>query len=238
MPSRTPSRARAGQCRASDTGPLSRRIVIVRGSSPTPAMCTRIVRGGSSGRELVRPLDDRHALPLDISGSPRSISSVRLAGAVGVDVMDGQAAPVLVDQHERGARRRRGDAEPAHQPLDEARLARASSPVSATTSPGPASRRAARRRPGRLGAPRDDRRDALCRPEPPERLGQRRDHVAGDQRLLPRRAGGQVAGAAVQVHRGRAPPRASSPRARNAPTHAGEHVARCRRWPCPGCRSD
>src|SRR3989304_2368368 len=49
-------------------------------------------------------------------------------GPVGVQVIDGQPPPVLVDHDKGGARGRLGDAEPPHQPLEETGLSGAELP--------------------------------------------------------------------------------------------------------------
>src|SRR5437867_7160045 len=74
-----------------------------------------------------------------------------------------------------------------------------SSPVSATTAPGP------RARPRRSPASSVSSGRALAisargATHPPERLGDRRDDIAGDQHLLPDALGGDVSGAPVQVY--------------------------------------
>lgn len=64
-----------GQRRGSDTGSS---ITSCRGSSPSPLMCTWIVRAGRSGRSLSAHSITVTPSPCSISSSPRSTSSVRL----------------------------------------------------------------------------------------------------------------------------------------------------------------
>src|SRR2546426_12823813 len=70
------------------------------------------------------PRDDRHAVSRQELGDPKLQQLDEALGAVGVDVVDRHAAPVLVDQDEGRARRARRGAETAHEPLDEAGLPR------------------------------------------------------------------------------------------------------------------
>jgi len=67
-------------------------------------------------RQLVRPLDDGHAVAPIRSSSPRSMSSVIGVGPIGVDVIDEEAALVLVDEDERRTRRADCRAETSRQP--------------------------------------------------------------------------------------------------------------------------
>src|SRR5213076_2733521 len=76
-------------------------------------------------QELVRPLDDRHAVSLQELGDPKLQQLDEALGAVGVHVVDRHAAPVLIDQDEGRARRARRRAETTHEPADEAGLPRA-----------------------------------------------------------------------------------------------------------------
>src|SRR5437867_4958040 len=74
-----------------------------------------------------------------------------------------------------------------------------SSPVSATTAPGPRVR--PRRSPASsVSSGRSLVISARGATQPPERLGDRRDDIARDQRLLPEALGGDVSGAPMQVH--------------------------------------
>src|SRR5207244_12066970 len=86
-------------------------------------------------RELVRPLDARHAVSLQELGDPEVQQLDETLGAVGVDVVDGHAAPVLVDQDEGRARRARRGAETTHEPLDEAGLPRAEPAAEGAATP-------------------------------------------------------------------------------------------------------
>src|SRR5262252_6369153 len=99
-----------------------------------------------------------------------------------------------------------------------------SSPVSATTAPGPSV--APRRSPAASVAAALALTISTAVPtEPHEGLGNRFDHVARDQRLLAHPLGGDVAGAAVQIdareHRGGGVEPAGQERAEDA----REHVA-------------
>src|SRR5438046_8349730 len=93
--------------------------------------------GWQEGQELVRPLDDRHAVALQELWDPEVHQLGEALGAVGVHVVDGQAAPVLVDQDEGRARRARRGAETTHEPLDEAGLPRAKLAAPGTNVAGP-----------------------------------------------------------------------------------------------------
>src|SRR5262249_36856366 len=75
------------------------------------------------GNELVRPLDHGDAVAVH-QLLDAEVEHLRQAlGAVRVEMMDGHAPSVLVDEHDRRARHRRLDAQPAGEPLEETRLA-------------------------------------------------------------------------------------------------------------------
>src|SRR5437867_9033930 len=78
--------------------------------------------GWQEGQELVRPLDGRHAVALQELRDPEVHKLGEALSAVGGHLVDGQAAPVRVDQDEGRARRARRGAETTHEPLDEAGL--------------------------------------------------------------------------------------------------------------------
>src|SRR5262245_28025192 len=71
------------------------------------------------------PLDDRDAVAVDHLFEPEVCELGHGGRAVGVDVMDGEATAILVDEDEGRACRARRDPEPVREALDEARLARA-----------------------------------------------------------------------------------------------------------------
>src|SRR6266850_3951894 len=108
-------------------------------------------------RQLVRPFDDRHALTADHLQEPEIDELGHAVRAIGVDVMDGNAPRVLIDQNERRARRADGGAEAAYQPLNEAGLAGAQ--LARESDDRPRSERRAETLAGglgRLGARADD----------------------------------------------------------------------------------
>src|SRR6266545_998969 len=82
-------------------------------------------RGRQQGQELVRPLDDGDALAVEYLLEPQVHELGEALGAVGVHVVDGQPAAVVVDEHEGGTRHVSLDAEAASQSLEEACLPRA-----------------------------------------------------------------------------------------------------------------
>jgi len=75
--------------------------------------------------QFVRPFDDRHAVAAEKLLEAEIEQLGQALRAIGIDVVDGQAAAVFVDEHEGGAHRTPSDAEPARESLREARLARA-----------------------------------------------------------------------------------------------------------------
>jgi hypothetical protein len=102
--------------------------------------------GRAARPQLVRPLDhgDPVAAPHLLEAEVEQLG--QRPGAIRVDVVHGHAAPVLVDEREGGTRDLGLHAEPSHEALDEARLARA--PLADDRQPpvpGPGAHRAARR---------------------------------------------------------------------------------------------
>src|SRR5581483_6726151 len=77
---------------------------------------------GEQRHELVGPLDDGDAVAVEQLLEPQVDQLGEAAGTVRVEVVDRQAAAVVVDQHEGRARHVPGDPEAARQSLQEARL--------------------------------------------------------------------------------------------------------------------
>src|SRR5215510_11861236 len=66
------------------------------------------------------PLDDRDAVAVDHLLEPEVRELGHRRRPIRVDVMDGQTATILVDEHEGRTRRVDGHAEPVREALDEA----------------------------------------------------------------------------------------------------------------------
>src|SRR3990170_6252871 len=84
--------------------------------------------GGKEGQKLVGPFHHRHAGTVKELLQSQVEELRKALGPVGVQVIDGQPPPVLVDHDKGGARGRLGDAEPPHQPLEETGLSGAELP--------------------------------------------------------------------------------------------------------------
>src|SRR3989304_4860784 len=84
--------------------------------------------GRQERQELVGPFHHRHAVTVKELLQPQVEELREALGPVGVQVIDGQPPPVLVNQDKGGARGRLGDAEPPHQPLEETGLSGAALP--------------------------------------------------------------------------------------------------------------
>src|SRR3990172_1135926 len=78
--------------------------------------------GRQERQELVGPFHHRHAVTVKELLQPQVEELREALRPVGVQVIDGQPPPVLVDQDKGGARSRLRDAEPPHQPLEETGL--------------------------------------------------------------------------------------------------------------------
>lgn len=78
--------------------------------------------GGKDGEELLRPLDHRDAIPPEQLLNPEVQDLGQAFGSVEVQVINRNAAPVVIDQDKGRARGRLHHAQAAHQPLEEAGL--------------------------------------------------------------------------------------------------------------------
>jgi hypothetical protein len=94
--------------------------------------CAALDTDGARGQErlgALGPLDQGDAVAAHEVEQAEVDQLGQAGGAVGVDVVHGQAASVLVDEHEGRARRAALDAQAAHEALHEAGLPRPQLPV-------------------------------------------------------------------------------------------------------------
>src|SRR5206468_1511865 len=80
--------------------------------------------GGQEREQLVRPLDHRHSFPVEHFLYAQVNELGEATRPVGVDVVDAQAALILVDEHEGGAGHLGLYAEAPREALEQAGLAR------------------------------------------------------------------------------------------------------------------
>src|SRR5881392_1828897 len=154
-------------------------IVISRGSSPTPAMLTRTARAGTSGSSR-----SAHSItvtpPPSISSSrPRSSSSVRVVVRYASTWCTGRRPRYSLTSTKVGLVAPLVTPSARTSPCTKTVLPAPSSPVSATTSPGPSV--APRRSPAASVASGEVVVSLARIREPTERLGERLDEVARDQ---------------------------------------------------------